>query len=80
MISKILKIPSLVLEISRSKWDTHPKVMECNHAKILWDFQIPTDKQVMASQPDKDKKSVVIDLTNDRIKEHYKLEKYQDLR
>ena len=28
------------------------KVVENDRAKILWDFQIQTDKQVMANQPD----------------------------
>lgn len=50
----------------------------------LWDFQMPTDKQVMASQPDNvvnkvDTKSLVIDLNHSK-KEHYKLEKYHNLR
>ncbi|KAI3377775.1 hypothetical protein L3Q82_008918 [Scortum barcoo] len=60
-------------------------------AKILWDFQIQMDKQVMANQPDivvvdkEQKRAVVIDVaipSDNRIrkKEHEKLEKYQGLR
>jgi len=60
-------------------------------AKILWDFQIQTDKQVMANQPDivvvnkLQKKAVVIDIaipidSNINKKENKKLEKYQGLK
>ncbi|TWW57282.1 hypothetical protein D4764_07G0000010 [Takifugu flavidus] len=52
-------------------------------AKILWDFQIQTDKLVVANQPDI--VVVVIDVaipsdSNIRKKEHEKLEKYQGLK
>ncbi|XP_076744288.1 uncharacterized protein LOC143420307 [Maylandia zebra] len=68
-----------------------PRVVENDRAKILWDFQIQTDKMVVANQPDivvvdKQKKTaVVIDVavpndSNIRKKEHEKLEKYQGLR
>ncbi|CAL9694852.1 unnamed protein product [Knipowitschia caucasica] len=40
------------LETPRSKWETPPKVVENERAKILWDFQIQTDRMVMANQPD----------------------------
>uniref|UniRef100_A0A669EZW7 Reverse transcriptase domain-containing protein n=1 Tax=Oreochromis niloticus TaxID=8128 RepID=A0A669EZW7_ORENI len=79
------------LEVPRSKWETPPRVMENDRAKILWDFQMQTDKMVVANQPDivvvdKQKKTaVVIDVavpndSNIRKKEHEKLEKYQGLR
>ncbi|TWW73485.1 hypothetical protein D4764_15G0008790 [Takifugu flavidus] len=68
-----------------------PKVLENKQAKILWDFQIQTDKMVVANQPDivvvdKHRKTVVvIDVaipsdSNIRKKEHEKLEKYQGLK
>ncbi|XP_076747453.1 uncharacterized protein LOC143421715 [Maylandia zebra] len=68
-----------------------PRVVENDRAKILWDFQIQTDKMVVANQPDivvvdKQKKTaVVIDVavpndSNIGKKEHEKLEKYQGLR
>ena len=58
---------------------------------MLWDFQIQTDKLVMANQPDivlinkQQKKAVVIDVaipsdSNIRKKEHEKLKKYQGLK
>ncbi|XP_051924320.1 uncharacterized protein LOC127602290 [Hippocampus zosterae] len=79
------------LETPRSKWETPPKVVENDRAKILWDFQIQTDKMVMANQPDiviidkGKRKAVVVDVAvpsdgNIRKKEHEKLEKYQGLR
>ncbi|XP_051914448.1 uncharacterized protein LOC127596235 [Hippocampus zosterae] len=55
------------LETPRSKWETPPKVVENDRAKILWDFQIQTDKMVMANQPDiviidkGQRKAVVVD-------------------
>ncbi|MGZ7254081.1 hypothetical protein ACXWO5_10720, partial [Streptococcus pyogenes] len=78
------------LEVPRSKWEMPPRVMENDRAKILWDFQMQTDKMVVANQPDivvvdKQKKTaVVIDVavpndSNIRKKEHEKLEKYQGL-
>jgi len=74
------------LEAPSSKRKTPPKVVEKNQAKILWDFQIQTDKLVMASQPDivlvhkLKKKTVVIDVAipsnrDIKKKEHKKLEK-----
>ncbi|XP_051916213.1 uncharacterized protein LOC127597287 isoform X2 [Hippocampus zosterae] len=79
------------LETPRSKWETPPKVVENDRAKIMWDFQIQTDKMVMANQPDiviidkGQRKAVVVDVAvpsdgNIRKKEHEKLEKYQGLR
>ncbi|XP_055362142.1 uncharacterized protein LOC129603668 [Betta splendens] len=79
------------LETPKSKWETPPKVVENERAKILWDFQIQTDRMVMANQPDivvvdkEQSKVVVVDVAipsdgNIRKKEHEKLEKYQGLR
>ncbi|XP_055368940.1 uncharacterized protein LOC129604854 [Betta splendens] len=79
------------LETPRSKWETPPKVVDNERAKILWDFQIQTDRMVMANQPDivvvdkEQSKAVVVDVAipsngNIRKKEHEKLEKYQGLR
>ena len=79
------------LETPRSKWETPPKVIENDRAKILWDFQIQTDRMVMANQPDivvidkEQRKAVVVDIAipsdcNIRKKEHEKVEKYQGLK
>ncbi|KAK7895269.1 hypothetical protein WMY93_020594 [Mugilogobius chulae] len=79
------------LETPSSKWETPPKVVENDRAKILWDFQIQTDRMVM-NQPDivvvvdkEQRRAVVVDVAipsdgNIRRKEHEKLEKYQGLR
>ncbi|TWW62748.1 hypothetical protein D4764_04G0013950 [Takifugu flavidus] len=78
-------------EVPGSRWETPPKVVENKQAKILWDFQIQTDKMVVANQPDRvvvdkhRKTVVVIDVaipsdSNIRKKEHEKLEKYQGLK
>ena len=37
------------LEFPELKWTTPPKVNENDQAKILWDFQIQTDKMVVAN-------------------------------
>ncbi|KAK7929498.1 hypothetical protein WMY93_005893 [Mugilogobius chulae] len=66
-------------------------VVENDRAKILWDFQIQTDRMVMANQPDivvvdkEQRRAVVVDVAipsdgNIRRKEHEKLERYQGLR
>ncbi|TWW66946.1 hypothetical protein D4764_20G0009780 [Takifugu flavidus] len=71
--------------------ETPPKVLENKQAKILWDFQIQTDKMVVANQPDivvvdkHQKRVVVIDVaipsdSNFRKKEHERLEKDQGLK
>ncbi|TWW74438.1 hypothetical protein D4764_14G0004410 [Takifugu flavidus] len=70
-------------QLNGSRWETPPKVLENKQAKILWDFQIQTDKIVVV---DKHRKTVVvIDVaiasdSNIRKKEHEKLEKYQVLK
>ncbi|KAJ0057310.1 hypothetical protein NL108_002264 [Boleophthalmus pectinirostris] len=79
------------LETPGSRWETPPKVVENDRAKILWDFQIQTDRMVMVNQPDivvvdkKQSRAVVVDIAipsdgNIRKKEHEKLEKYQGLK
>ncbi|TWW77705.1 hypothetical protein D4764_12G0010950 [Takifugu flavidus] len=79
------------LEVPGARWETPPKGVENEQAKILWDFQTQTDKMVVANQPDivvvdKHRKTVVvIDVaipsdSNIRKKEHEKLEKYQGLK
>ncbi|TWW53461.1 uncharacterized protein LOC130519722 [Takifugu flavidus] len=79
------------LEVPGTRWETPPKVVENEQAKILWDFQIQTDKMVVANQPDivvvdkHQKTVVVIDVAipndgNIRKKEHEKLEKYRGLK
>ncbi|XP_026569414.1 C2 domain-containing protein 2 [Pseudonaja textilis] len=74
----------------KSRWEIPQKIMETKKAKILWDFQTHTEKQVLVNQPDmivdKDQKSaVVIDTavpsdSNIRKKQCEKLEKYQGLK
>lgn len=39
------------LEAPRPKLKKSPKMVENNRAGVLWDFQIQTDKMVMANQP-----------------------------
>ena len=57
------------LEVPSSKWKTPPKVVEIDQAKNLWGFLIPTDKLVVANQPDivlidkQQRKAAVIDVT-----------------
>lgn len=77
-------------EVPRSKWDTPARVVENDQPKIPWDFQIQTNKLVMANQPDivmadkqagSRKTAVVIDVgipkdSNIRNKEYEQLEKY----
>ena len=56
------------MEVPQSKWEIPLKVRENNRAEVLWDFQIQTDKQVMANHTDivvidkLQKKVVVIDV------------------
>ena len=40
------------LEVPGSRWETPSKVIENKRIKILWDFQIQTEKLVIANQPD----------------------------
>ena len=79
------------LDPPKSRWEIPQKVVENDRAKILWDFQIQADRQVLANQPDivvvdKDQKTVVaIDVmvpsdSNIRKKEFEKQEKYQGLK
>lgn len=39
------------MEASESKMEIPPRVVENIRVKMLWDFQIQTDEQVMANQP-----------------------------
>lgn len=39
------------VEVPKSKWETPPKVVDNCRGKILWDFRIQTDKQVLTNQP-----------------------------
>jgi len=62
------------LEVPKSKWLIPPKVVENDRAEILQDFQIHTDKQVMANQPHDvvvnklQKKTAVIVIPSDKKK------------
>lgn len=78
-----------VLEVPNSQWETM-KVIAYNRAKVLWDFKVQTEKQLLASEPDievvdNEKKTavvrdaIVVD-SNMRKKEHEKIEKYQELK
>ena len=55
------------LEVPGSRWETPPKVIENERVKILWDFQIQTDKLAIANQPeivavDKHLRTAVVDV------------------
>ena len=41
-----------VLEVSKSKWDMPPKLVENDRAKNLWYFQSKTNELLMADQSD----------------------------
>ena len=79
------------LETPKNWWEIPNKATENSKAKLLWDFYIQTDKQVLANQPDiviidKDKKqATIIDIAipndyNIQDKEKEKVQKYQPLR
>ena len=79
------------LEVQKLKWETPLKVVENDRTKILWDFQIQTNKQLMTNQLDNvvvDKlqnKAIVTDVaipsdSNIENKKHKKLEKYLGLK
>jgi len=70
---------------------TPPKVVKNDRAKIIWHFQIQTDKQLIVNQTDivvidkLQEKAVVLDVAipgNNKIKkkEHKKLKNYQGLK
>lgn len=40
------------LEVPKSQWEAPPKVVENNRAKVLWGFELQTDKQLLDNQPD----------------------------
>ena len=39
------------LDPPKSRWETPQKVVKNNRAKLLWDFQIQTDRKILANQP-----------------------------
>lgn len=52
------------MEVPQPKLDTPPRVVENDRAKMLWDFQVQTNKKVMANQLDKPQMKIVgIDVT-----------------
>lgn len=40
------------VELPNSQWDTSHEVVDKSKAKILWDFNFQTDKQLLSNQPD----------------------------
>ena len=77
------------LDPPKSRWETPQKVVENNRTKLQRDFQIQTDRRVLANQPDivavdkQRKEAVVMDVavpsdSSIKKKEYEKLEKYQD--
>ena len=79
------------LEDPKLKLVTPPKVVKNDRAKIIWHFQIQTDKQLIVNQTDivvidkLQEKAVVLDVAipgNNKIKkkEHKKLKNYQGLK
>ena len=72
-------------------WEIPEKVVENDQAKVLWDFYLHTDKQVIANRPDIvvvdkiNRTTTIIDIAvpsdfNIKVKEIEKVEKYQALR
>ena len=80
------------IKVTRQPWHHAPQpVVETEKVKILWDFEVRTDRRITARRPDivivdKEKKTgLIIDIAvpEDRNicqKEREKIEKYQDLR
>ena len=79
------------LKAPGSRRETPPMVTDNERVKILWDFQIQTDKLVMANQPDMvvvdkhQRTEVMVQVAipgdgNIKKKEHEKLKKYQRLK
>jgi len=65
------------LGLTKPLWEISAEVMEDVRAKILWVFQIQTDKLVMANQPE----VVLVDrLQRKAVMEPEKLIKYQRLK
>jgi len=69
-------------EVSKSEWETPPKVVENDRSKILWDFQVQTNKLVMADQPCGGRQTTDehSERSNIKKKEHEKLKKSQGLK
>ena len=80
------------MRVARQPWQHTPQaVVEADSVKILWDFEIRTDRRITACRPDivivdkKNKKALIIDIAvpHDRNiceKEKEKIDKYQDLK
>ena len=80
------------IKVARQPWHHVPEpVVETDNVKILWDFEIRTDRRITARRPDiviidkKKKTGLIIDIAvpedrNISHKEKEKIEKYQDLR
>ena len=79
------------LEHSKDWWVKPEKVVRNNHAKILWDFPIQTDKHLLYNRPnivrinDKVQTGLIIDIAllrdeNIQDKKHEKIDKYQSLK
>ena len=80
------------VEVTHPSWQHAPQpVTETDHAKILWDFEIRTDRRITARRPDivivnkERREGLIIDIAvpEDRNiceKEREKIDKYQDLK
>lgn len=70
-------------EVPGSKWTTPPNLIENDQTKILWSFQVQTDKMLMTNQlkmvmvNKQERKPIVINI---RRKQHEMLEEYQGLK
>ena len=73
------------LKAQGSRWQTPPKVIESKWVKILWDFQIQTDKLVMADQSDimmvaEHQRTAVVDETATSGRRNMKSSRYQGVK
>ena len=76
------------LEQNKDWWVEPEKVVRNDHAKILWDFPIQTDKHLLHNRPDIvliNYKDLIIDISvprdeNIQDKELEKIDKYQSLK
>ena len=79
------------LENSEDWWIEPERVVRNDHAKILWDFSIQTDKHLLHNRPDivlinyKEQTGLIIDISvprdeNIQDKELKKIDKYQSLK
>lgn len=73
-------------EVPKCWWETPSKVVENNRAKILWEFNFKTDKQLLTNEPDmvvvdkEQKTAAVIDVTIPAHSISNSSKKYQRLR